>query len=106
MTMTALETEQKLMARKAELTQRLHTIEADLESPRSADFGEQASERENDEVLDGIGVSGEEELARINRALLKLQDGSYGICEECGEPIPVARLEIVPDAARCVACCE
>ena len=106
MTMTALETEQKLMARKAELTQRLHNIESDLESPRSADFGEQASERENDEVLDGIGVSSEEELARINRALLKLQDGSYGLCEECGEPIPAARLEIVPDAARCVACSE
>ena len=106
MPMTALETEQKLMARKAELTQRLHNIESDLESPRSADFGEQASERENDEVLDGIGVSSEEELARINRALLKLQDGSYGLCEECGEPIPAARLEIVPDAARCVACSE
>ena len=106
MPMTALGIEQKLIARKAELTQRLHNIESDLENPRSADFGEQASERENDEVLDEIGVVGQEELQRINRALIKLQDGSYGICDVCGEPIPAARLEIVPDAERCVACSE
>ncbi|MDO6460705.1 TraR/DksA family transcriptional regulator [Granulosicoccaceae sp. 1_MG-2023] len=104
MSLSAMDIEQKLLARKAELTQRLHRIETDLENRRSADFSEQATERENDEVLDGIGQTGEIELQRINRALIKLQEGSYGICEVCGEPIEPARLEVIPDAVRCVKC--
>lgn len=40
----------------------------------------------------------------INRALKKIDDGTYGGCERCGRPIPYARLEVVPYARRCVDC--
>ena len=43
-------------------------------------------------------------LDRISEALLKLEDGTYGICEECGAEIPLKRLKILPFATLCVAC--
>ncbi len=43
-------------------------------------------------------------LDRINEALIKLDQGTYGICEECGAEIPLKRLKILPFATLCVAC--
>ena len=42
-------------------------------------------------------------LSDIEAATLRLQQGSYGICEVCGQPIPAARLEARPTARTCVA---
>lgn len=47
-----------------------------------------------------------EEEERLLRLAEAAQRGEYGICIDCGERIPAARLEIVPDAERCVACQE
>ena len=44
----------------------------------------------------------EGELRDIDDALRRLDDGTYGICEECGKPIDEARLEAVPWARYCV----
>jgi DnaK suppressor protein len=52
----------------------------------------------------GVGSSLESGLARTERALAKLDEGSYGICDACGEPIAPARLQAAPDAVHCVAC--
>jgi DnaK suppressor protein len=43
-------------------------------------------------------------VAEIDRALEKIADGTYGICEQCGQTIPDARLQALPYAALCVAC--
>ena len=43
-------------------------------------------------------------LDRINEAILKLEDGSYGVCDECGKEIPLKRLKILPFATLCVNC--
>ena len=48
--------------------------------------------------------SEEETLAQIEIALARIADGTYGLCESCGEPIPKARLQAIPYAMRCVAC--
>ena len=45
-------------------------------------------------------------LYHLDQALLRIQDGSYGICHECGEPIDEERLEAVPHARLCIACKE
>jgi phage/conjugal plasmid C-4 type zinc finger TraR family protein len=37
-------------------------------------------------------------------ALQRIQDGTYGLCVDCGKRIPAARLAIKPEATRCVAC--
>jgi DnaK suppressor protein len=52
----------------------------------------------------GVGRSLEQGLARTDRALAKLDEGSYGICDACGAEIPPRRLEAMPDSTLCVAC--
>jgi RNA polymerase-binding transcription factor DksA len=44
------------------------------------------------------------ELVDVERALGRLASGSYGRCAVCGEPIPLARLQVQPTARRCVSC--
>jgi RNA polymerase-binding transcription factor DksA len=43
-------------------------------------------------------LDGEEQLAEVVRALTKLGRGTYGDCERCGRPIPLARLHVLPEA--------
>jgi DnaK suppressor protein len=52
----------------------------------------------------GVGRSLETSLARTERALEKLDDGTYGRCDACGGPIPPRRLEAMPDSVLCVPC--
>ena len=47
-----------------------------------------------------------EELTRIDEALRRLEAGSYGLCEECGELIDEARLQVAPYASCCISCQE
>jgi DnaK suppressor protein len=51
-------------------------------------------------VVDTLNASEE----RITRALAKLEEGSYGACDRCGQPIPSARLRAAPESVLCVAC--
>ncbi len=52
----------------------------------------------------GVGDSLERVLARTERALAKLDEGTYGQCDACGAPIPPGRLRALPDGGLCVAC--
>lgn len=45
-------------------------------------------------------------LEKIERALIKIEDGSFGNCEECGEEIAVKRLEARPETTLCIRCKE
>ena len=45
-------------------------------------------------------------LKKINEALLRMEDDSFGVCEECGEDIEIKRLEVRPVATLCVRCKE
>ncbi len=93
-----------LRARLAELERRVRTIETALDEPAAADFEERATEREGDEVLEDLGSAGLAEMGMIRAALRRIDEGTYGTCVNCGEPIAPARLEAVPHAARCIAC--
>ena len=46
------------------------------------------------------------QLRAVEEALLRIEDGVYGICEDCGEEIPIDRLNAMPFALRCVDCQE
>ena len=98
---------------KRELEQRLSDLQARLSSikeavtkPHSGDSAEQAQERENDEVVDAIGNETALSIKIIQAALGRIESGSYGICESCGEDIGEARLRAIPEATRCVECVE
>ena len=45
-----------------------------------------------------------EQLADVEHALQKFEDGSYGLCDNCGKPIDPARLEALPHASLCLDC--
>jgi RNA polymerase-binding protein DksA len=45
-----------------------------------------------------------DELRAIDAALLRVADGSYGVCEACDRPIDVKRLNLTPQALRCIDC--
>ncbi|WP_299428776.1 TraR/DksA C4-type zinc finger protein [uncultured Shimia sp.] len=93
-----------LLKRLSELDKRLHAIEAELDMPHSKDWEDAAVEHEGDEVLEGLGASGQEEIRKIQAALGRLRDGAYGFCVKCGDEISTARLDVVPDAPLCSAC--
>jgi DnaK suppressor protein len=52
----------------------------------------------------GVGQGTESAEARVSRALVKLDEGSYGICDACGGPIASARLRAAPDSVLCIGC--
>jgi len=56
------------------------------------------------EINASIVERAEQQLAQIDSALARLDDGQYGICLECGEDIPVERLRAIPSALYCVRC--
>ena len=58
-------------------------------------------ERERDLALSAQAMAAVED---IDRALAKIDAGTYGVCERCGQPIPKERLRALPYAALCVAC--
>jgi DnaK suppressor protein len=43
-------------------------------------------------------------LSKVNRALERIEAGTYGICESCGKAIPVERLDVLPHSTLCVEC--
>jgi DnaK suppressor protein len=45
-----------------------------------------------------------EQLAEVERALDKFEQGTYGLCDNCGQPIDTARLEALPHANLCLSC--
>ncbi len=94
----------RLQARLKELDSRLHEIEDELDVPHSADWDEAAVEREGDEVLESLGLSGQQEIARIRAALARIREGTYGECVRCGNEISQERLELLPDTPFCKDC--
>ena len=96
--------EARLRKRLAELQKRLTGIEEALDEEPDPDAEERATEREGDEVLEGLGQAGLAEIRMIEAALARVEDGSFGVCVNCGETISDERLEVVPHAPRCRNC--
>ena len=66
-----------------------------------ADIGAKAYEREHELVLT---YNARELLTQTERAIARIEAGTYGSCESCGEPIGKARLQAFPKATLCVKC--
>jgi len=96
----------ELEDRLAALQSRLASIKKDVTRRHSGDSAEQAQERENDEVVDAIGNETAQSIRVIQSALERIESGTYGLCDSCGEDIGRARLEAVPEATRCVDCAQ
>ena len=95
---------QRLAQQKAELNNRVHKIKADIGRGLDADSKEQSGQLENQEVLDALANEATGEIADINAALQRLDEGNYGVCSNCGEDIDTRRLDALPYAVECIDC--
>lgn len=94
----------RLVARLAELGQRIDKLDAELMQPLPADWEEQAVELADDEAQVALEAAGRRETARIVAALARIDAGTWGDCVRCGAPIDPRRLEADPSAPACVGC--
>jgi len=75
----------------------------DQSAPRAEQHGiEQATSTIERELDTTVVQKAEDELQEVNAALQRLDEGSYGVCEVCQQPIPDARLEASPATRYCV----
>lgn len=98
-----------------ELEETTARLRHDPAAPAVDDGGAVFAEHPAD-ALDGAQTQLQQEIAFATRSLLReraqrlmealerLRDGSYGICEECDEPIAPARLSALPEVTTCLAC--
>ena len=93
-----------LEERLGKLTHRVGKIETHLRAPALKDSQEQATEAENDEVLERLGEAERQEIADIRAALARLEDGTYALCTACGGEIAARRLAALPSTCVCVSC--
>lgn len=82
----------------------IHQDKSKVAGPINPDFEEQAVDLQNNEVVDGIENHDLSELNLISKALSKINAGSFGDCEECGEVISQKRLDALPYAEKCIKC--
>ncbi len=102
--------EQRLNEREEEITRRKAALEN--EERDSSDNGELAdydqhdadegTETHDQELDETTVMILDEELKRVKEAQQAVENGTYGICVDCGKEIPAARLEAIPETIRCV----
>ncbi len=73
-------------------------------SPVGGELADVALEMGYEDVISRLADSETRELRSIEDAISRLRAGTYGDCQGCGKPIPLARLEVIPDASLCVKC--
>jgi DnaK suppressor protein len=98
----------ELVARRDRDRQRLGVLAERPELGSAVSFGKRIGDGTSEAVsrLTDIGVGEvlERGLERTERALVKLDQGTYGICEVCGRPISHGRLKAMPDSVLCLDC--
>lgn len=93
-----------LEARLQELGARIQHIDEELDSHNSKDWEELATEREEDEVLEGMGLSAQAEIRMIKAAINRMEANEYGDCVDCGDEINHDRLDVLPYTPFCQVC--
>ena len=99
----------QLLTLKEELSQRVDALESDIHHKDEAvekDFAEQATQAENDDVLNALDDEAKTIIIQIDNALLRIENKTFGICVDCGAAINEERLKVVPYAALCISCAE
>jgi RNA polymerase-binding transcription factor DksA len=97
-----------LRKKRKELFERIEEAERGAKA-HLKEFSVHANRHTTDSVIlpnihASLSIQLMEELERCNKAFELLEQGEYGTCLDCGEPIPIARLEREPLAVQCVSC--
>jgi DnaK suppressor protein len=106
-TQDAARVQAKLVERKRELLEQVEDTEgalAFLEQSRPHELSEEAQETDLSEGLQEVDDRVWEELLDVERALVKVGNGTYGICESCGSNMNPKRLRALSAARFCITC--
>jgi DnaK suppressor protein len=98
---------QRLAQRQAELRALLQSsleLPDGDDVPEVLDFKDVAAQDTRAKVDEVALAHATVELAQIVQALRRLDDGTYGLCEDCGEPVDTRRLRALPATPYCTAC--
>ncbi len=99
-----------LRARRDELAVELARLTEPPEEGSTIGFGKRIGDGTSEAVerigTTAIAMSVSQSIRDLDLALAKIDDGTWGTCDRCGEPIPLARLEARPTASRCVTCAD
>src|SRR5262245_50189000 len=99
---------QSLLARRSDLRKKLAGELAGLREFKAADStgdsADVAFESGSDEMASQLAEFDARELHQIDRALVRLKQGTYGVCEGCQCKIPVSRLNALPYTTFCIEC--
>jgi RNA polymerase-binding transcription factor len=102
------EVEPILRRRLEEIQARLAELAKAPEPGAGIGFGKRIGDGTNEAISRrndiGIGNSLLVTEEKLERALAKLEDGTYGRCDTCGGPIAPGRLEVVPESVHCIDC--
>ncbi len=97
----------QLMQHKIELEEELSRLPQEkFADDQVQDPGEQALASTMESLRSSIQESKLDEYNRVAKALAMIEEGVYGICADCSNPISEKRLKMYPDATRCIACQE
>jgi DnaK suppressor protein len=95
----------RLIERRRMLVETHGTVEGELQALRAEDrnpeYEESAQRKLADDVLTTLSESERREVLQIDGALSRMDEGSYGVCVDCGQAIPVDRLRALPFTLRC-----
>jgi DnaK suppressor protein len=98
-----------LLSRKEQIEKNISSGHSELSEISSLDLndeGDHASANNNSMIESAIVQKQIEELEEIDKALSKIVNGGYGICEMCEDPIGFQRLKVKPHAVYCIDCRE
>ncbi|NLY12833.1 MAG: TraR/DksA family transcriptional regulator [Gammaproteobacteria bacterium] len=104
--MVDIDPRMRLEALLTEYSTRAEAIERDLSRVHAQSFSEQATERQNDMVLQGLLADARASILEVKQALMRLDAGTYGECAQCAEPIKAERLEALPATPLCINCAD
>jgi|SoiMethySBSTD1v2_1073268.scaffolds.fasta_scaffold544725_1 RNA polymerase-binding transcription factor len=96
-----------LTARRGELRKRLGADLASLGAQKisaAGDAADAAFDHTGEELSSQLAELEARELNQVERALLRLKQGTYGLCEACSAKIPVSRLNVLPYSTLCIKC--
>lgn len=104
--MTVSTVRAELEAKEADLVEQMQVLTRPQQDQGSISFGKRVGDGTAMAVDRLSAVTAHDALNTllrdVRRALEKVDDGTYGVCDTCGEPIPAGRLEARPWAARCL----
>src|SRR5271157_3577600 len=97
-----------LLSRRTDLLKKLTEDLKNLRNFQNGDSGGDAAdaafEAGSDEMHSHLAELDSRELTQIDRALTRLKQGTYGLCEICQSKIPVGRLNALPYTTLCIEC--